>query len=201
MNKKIEHYRISYLLSQRNILGAVSALLLGIVTLQAIFLFFRNERIIISPPELHQSYWVEGNRFSEGYLEEMAAFYAHLLLDVSADTLLYQGEVALRAVDADSYSRIRTKLFADEKKLKKENVTSRFEPKKAIVSRDALEVQLKGTMTQFVSGKQVTSFEETFIIRFSAYKGKLFIKDFALMETKNKKFDDDAIKNQSGDKS
>jgi conjugal transfer pilus assembly protein TraE len=174
---------------------------LAIVTLQAIFLFFRNEKIIISPPELHQRYWVEGDRFSEGYLEEMAVFYAHLLLDVSADTLLYQGEVALRAVDADSYSRIKTKLFADVKKLKKENVTSRFEPKKAIVSRDTMEVQLLGTMTQFVSGKQVTSFEEKFVIRFSAYKGKLFIKDFALMETKNTKFDDDAEKNQAGDQS
>ena len=176
-------------------------MLLGVVTLQAIFLFFRHERIIISPPELHQRYWVEGDRFSEGYLEEMAVFYAHLLLDVSADTLLYQGEVVLRAVDADSYSRIKTKLFADSAKLRKENVTSRFEPKKALITRDALEVHLQGTMTHFVSGKQVTSFEEEFVIRFSAYKGKLFIKDFALIETKNTKFNDDAIKNNLGDKS
>lgn len=194
MDKKIEQHRISYLLSQRNILGSVSVILLGIVTLQSIFLFFRNERIIISPPELHQRYWVEGDRFSEGYLEEMAVFYAHLLLDVSADTLLYQGEVALRAVDAESYSRLKTKLFADADKLKKENVTSRFEPKKAIISRDTLDVQLQGTMTHFVSGKQVTSFDETFVIRFSSYKGKLFIKDFALLETKNTKFKGEAEK-------
>lgn len=191
MQKKIEQHRISYLLSQRNILAGVSVLLFSIVLLQSIFLFFRNERIIISPPELHQSYWVEGDRFSEGYLEEMAVFYAHLLLDVSAETLLYQGEVVLRSVDADSYSRIKTKLFADAAKLKKENVTSRFEPKKAIISRQNLDVQLKGTMTHYISGKQISSYEETFVIRFSAYKGKLFIKDFALLETKNKKYNDD----------
>ncbi len=192
MDKILEKNRISYLLSQRNILAAVAALLLAIVFLQSIFLFFRSERIIISPPELHQRYWVEGDRFSEGYLEEMAVFYAHLLLDVSAETLLYQGEVALRAVDADSYSRIKTKLFADAAKLKKENVTSRFEPKTATVSRDSLEVQLKGTMTHYVSGKNVSSFEETFVIRFSSVKGKLYIKDFALIDTKNKNFNEDA---------
>jgi conjugal transfer pilus assembly protein TraE len=191
MQKKIEQHRISYLLSQRNILAGASAFLLSIVFLQAIFLFFRNEKIIISPPELHQQYWIEGDRFSEGYLEEMAIFYAHLLLDVSAETLLYQGEVILRSVDADSYSRIKTKLFADAAKLKKENVTSRFEPKKAIISRQNLDVQLKGTMTHYISGKQISSFEETFVIRFSAYKGKLYIKDFALLETKNKKYNDD----------
>jgi conjugal transfer pilus assembly protein TraE len=190
MKRSFEHNRISYLLAQRNSLAGLCAVLLAAVLLQSVFLFFRHERIIISPPELHQSYWVEGNRFSEGYLEEMGVFFAHLLLDVSAETLLYQGEVALRSVDADSYSRIKTKIFADAARLKKENVTSRFEPKKARVSRDQLEVQLKGTMTQYVSGKSVSSFEETFVVRFSAYKGKLFLKDFALLETKNTKFND-----------
>ncbi len=190
MKRAFEHNRISYLLAQRNSLAGLCAVLLAAVLLQSVFLFFRHERIIISPPELHQSYWVEGNRFSEGYLEEMGVFFAHLLLDVSAETLLYQGEVALRSVDADSYSRIKTKIFADAARLKKENVTSRFEPKKARVSRDQLEVQLKGTMTQYVSGKSVSSFEETFVVRFSAYKGKLFLKDFALLETKNVKFND-----------
>lgn len=191
MEKKIEQQRISYLLSQRNILAGVTFLLLCVVLLQSIFLFFRTERIIISPPELHQRYWVEGDRFSEGYLEEMAVFYAHLLLDVSAETLLYQGEVVLRSVDADSYSRLKTKLFADAAKLKKENVTSRFEPKKAIISRQHMEVHLKGTMTHFISGKPISSFEETFVIRFSAYKGKLYIKDFALVATNNTKHNDD----------
>ena len=73
MDKILENNRISYLLSQRNILATVSVVLWRLF-LQSIFLFFRSERIIISPPELHQRYWVEGNRFSEGYLEEMAVF-------------------------------------------------------------------------------------------------------------------------------
>lgn len=190
MNRLFEQNRISYLLSQRNILGGLSAILLGIVVLQSLFLFCRHERIIVSPPELHQSYWVEGDRFSESYLEEMAVFFAHLLLDVSAESLLYQGEVVLRHVDAESYSRIRTKLFVDSAQLKKENATSRFQPKKAIVSRESMEVQLKGTMTQYVSGKDVSNFEETFVVRFSAKNGTIYLKDFALLATKNKKFDD-----------
>ena len=191
MNRLFEQTRIAYLVSQRNILAGLSSVLLGIVLLQSIFLFFRHERIIVSPPELHQSYWVEGNRFSESYLEEMAVFFAHLLLDVSSDSLLYQGEVILRHVDAESYSRIRTKLFADAAQLKKENATSRFQPKKAIVSRNSMEVQLKGTMTQYVSGKAVSSYEETFVVRFSAKNGTIYLKDFALLATKNKTFNDD----------
>jgi conjugal transfer pilus assembly protein TraE len=194
MNKNIEQHRISYLLSQRNILAGTSTVLLTTVLLQSIFLFFRNERIIISPPELHQSYWVEGDRFSESYLEEMATHFAHLLLDVSADSLLYQGEVVLRSVDASSYSRIRTKLLADVQKLKKENVTSRFEPKSAFIAKNSLEVQLKGTMTHYISGKAISAYDETFVIRFSAHKGKIYIKDFSLLDTKNKNFNDDVEK-------
>ncbi len=194
MNRLFEQTRISYLVSQRNILAGLSSVLLGAVFLQSIFLFFRNERIIVSPPELHQRYWVEGDRFSESYLEEMAVFFAHLLLDVSAESLLYQGEVVLRHVDAESYSRIRTKLFADAAQLKKENATSRFQPKKAIVSRNSMEVQLKGTMTQYVSGKDVSHYEETFVVRFSAKNGTIYLKDFALLSTKNKDFNDDVEK-------
>lgn len=194
MNRLFEQTRISYLVSQRNILTGLSSVLLVVVFLQSIFLFFRQERIIVSPPELHQSYWVEGNRFSESYLEEMAVFFAHLLLDVSSESLLYQGDVILRHVDAESYSRIRTKLFADAAQLKKENATSRFQPKKAIVSRKSMEVQLKGTMTQYVSGKDVSSYEETFVVRFSAKNGTIYLKDFALLATKNKNFNDDVEK-------
>jgi len=194
MNRLFEQTRISYLVSQRNILAGLSSVLLVVVFLQSIFLFFRHERIIVSPPELHQSYWVEGNRFSESYLEEMAVFFAHLLLDVSSESLLYQGDVILRHVDAESYSRIRTKLFADAAQLKKENATSRFQPKKAIVLRKSMEVQLKGTMTQYVSGKDVSSYEETFVVRFSAKNGTIYLKDFALLSTKNKNFNDDVEK-------
>jgi conjugal transfer pilus assembly protein TraE len=194
MNRLFEQTRISYLVSHRNILAGLCSVLLAIVLLQSIFLFFRHERVIVSPPELHQSYWVEGDRFSESYLEEMAVFFAHLLLDVSSESLLYQGEVILRHVDAESYSRIRTKLFADAAQLKKENATSRFQPKKAIVSRDSMEVKLKGTMTQYVSGKDVSSYEETFVVRFSAKNGTIYLKDFALLDTKNKKFADDVEK-------
>ena len=194
MNRLFEQTRISYLVSQRNILAGLSSVLLVVVFLQSIFLFFRHERIIVSPPELHQSYWVEGNRFSESYLEEMAVFFAHLLLDVSSESLLYQGDVILRHVDAESYSRIRTKLFADAAQLKKENATSRFQPKKAIVSRKSMEVQLKGTMTQYVSGKDVSSYEETFVVRFSAKNGTIYLKDFALLATRNKNFNDDVEK-------
>lgn len=194
MNKNIEQHRIAYLLSQRNILAGTSFVLLTVVFFQSIFLFFKNERIIISPPELHQSYWVEGDRFSGSYLEEMAIHFAHLLLDVSGDNLLYQGEIVLRSVDADSYSRIRTKLIADAQKLKRENVTSRFEPKKAVIRQDSLEVQLKGVMTHSIAGKSIAAYEETFVIRFSSYQGKLYVRDFALLDTKNKNFNDDVEK-------
>jgi len=55
-------------------------------------------------------------------------------------------------------------------------------------------VQLKGTMTQYVSGKDVSSYEETFVVRFSAKNGTIYLKDFALLATKNKNFNDDVEK-------
>lgn len=196
MNYEIEKNRIYYLLSQRNFLLGLSSVLLMIVLLQSVFLFLRNEKIIITPPELKESFWVEGNRFSKNYLEEMASFYAHLLLDVSPETLLYQGEIVLRSADPSSYSRLKLKLFQDHKKMKRENSTSHFHPQKAVIDTQNLQVQLEGLMNQYVSGKLVSSYQEKFVIRFSASKGKLFIKDFVLVDTKNQKFNEEVETNK-----
>ena len=91
MKFAIHQKRLTYLNVQRNLLIALSAILLTIVLLQTLLLFFKKERMIISPPELKQSYWVEGERFSNSYLEEMALFFTHLLLDVTEANVLPQG--------------------------------------------------------------------------------------------------------------
>ena len=64
MDFSLQQKRLTYLHVQRNILAGIVAVGLIVLLLQTWLLFFKQERVIISPPELNQSYWVEGHRFS-----------------------------------------------------------------------------------------------------------------------------------------
>ena len=90
---KFEFYqkRLSHVNVQRNFLICFAVVMLLVMLLQTLLLFVKQQRVIISPPELKQSYWVQGNLLSKSYVEEMALFFAHLLLDVTESNLLLQG--------------------------------------------------------------------------------------------------------------
>lgn len=72
--------RLQRLIHQRNLFVGISSVLLMANLLLAFKNFFYKERVVIVPPELHQSFWVEGNRVSNHYLEEMALFFAQVLI-------------------------------------------------------------------------------------------------------------------------
>src|ERR1700758_1710406 len=118
MKFSLSQKKLSHLNVQRDALAALSLIMLLIVLLQTILLFLKKERVIVSPLDAKQSYWVEGNRFSPSYLEEMALFFCHLLLDITQSNVLPQGEVLLRHISPKTYGAFKVKLLEDEKRLK-----------------------------------------------------------------------------------
>jgi len=150
---------------------------------QSLWLFWRHERIIITPPQLTQSFWIEGNQFSPQYLEEMALHYAHFLLDVTEKNILYQGDILLRYVTPESYGAFKAKLLADEKQLKQDHLSTRFSPTDVVVYPERLAVELSGELMSYVADKKISQVKETYQIRFRNQSGKLLIEDFSLVQS------------------
>ena len=87
---------------QRNLLLGLNGVLLILLLIMSLCLFFKRERIVVLPPEVRREFWIEGNRFSPGYLEEMAAYFLHLSLDVNQSTLIYNTGILMRYADSTS---------------------------------------------------------------------------------------------------
>ena len=51
-----------------------------------------SERTILVPPEIHQSFWVSGQKVSVEYLKEMAYWYAGLALNITPHVADFQKE-------------------------------------------------------------------------------------------------------------
>lgn len=183
MKLSFQEKRLTSILFHRNVLAGLSIMLLITNILQSILLFFKTERIIFMPAESKQSYWIEGNRFAPTYLEEQALYFAHLLLDITEKNILHQGDILLRYVDSQTYGNFKTKLYEDENRLKKDNLSLHFTPVECEVFPEKLTVHITGDLIGYISSKQVTSYREKYAISFSSTKGRLFLKSFEIMST------------------
>jgi conjugal transfer pilus assembly protein TraE len=183
MDLHLNQQRLGDLKFQRNTVAGLCAVLLSINAIQTSYLFFRNERVVITPPQLTQGFWVEGNRFSPQYLEEMALHYAHFLLDVTEKTILYQGEIILRYVVPESYGTFKAKLLDDEKHLKTNHLSTRFAPSDVVISPDQLKVDITGELMSYVADKKLSQHRETYRFQFHNQSGRLLIKNFSLLKS------------------
>lgn len=191
MDFHLNQHRLSDLKFQRDTIAGICAILLGINAVQSLWLFFRHERVIITPPQLSQEFWVEGNRFSSQYLEEMALHYAHFLLDVTEKTILHQGEIIMRYVVPEAYGAFKAKLLEDEKRLKKNQLSTRFAPSGVTVSPERLSVEITGELMSYVGDKRISRVQETYRFQFQSQSGRLLIKSFTLVKSDQKATDGD----------
>lgn len=182
--------RIGNLSIQRNALLGLNCGLFTITLLLIVLLFFKNEKTIISPPELKQSYWVEGNRFSPSYLEEMALYFTHLLLDVTESNIMPQGEILLRYISPDSYGHFKAKIIQDEKKLKKEQLSLHFLAQDIHVFPSTLTAEVGGDLISYVGSQRVSSVRETYRIVFKQKLGRLFLESFQIVKSEKEQGDE-----------
>ena len=183
---------MGHLYSQRNAYAALSCGLLIVTLLLTTLLFFKNEKTVISPPELKQSYWIEGNRFSPSYLEEMALYFTHLILDVTESNVIPQGEILLRYISPSAYGNFKAKILQDEKRLKKEQLSLHFSPNDIHLFPNTLTAEIGGDLISYVGSKKVASNRETYRIVFKQRLGRLFLESFQMVKSEKEHIDETA---------
>lgn len=187
MKFALSQKRLSNLLVQRNALAGLSLLLLSLALLQSLFLFLKKERVIVTPLDAKQSYWVEGNRFSPSFLEETALFFCHLLLDITEVSVIPQGEVLLRHIAPQAYGTFKLKLLQDEKRLKKEQLSLHFVPQTIQLFPEVLRVEVTGDLLSYVARDKVSQTRETYRLQFAQQKGRLWLQEFKLVKSEQGK--------------
>ena len=183
MNTRLLNHRLSDLLKQRNLLLSLVCALLIINLTQALFTLFRNERIVMVPLDLKQEVWLEKKQVSPSYLEEIALSFADLILEVSPSSAAYKREIILRHTTSEGYGLLKIQLLEEEKRLKKEHVTTSFQAHSVKVNASQLAVDLTGDLLRFVGEKRISQSRDTYRFQFEYRMGRLFIKSFKLIQS------------------
>src|SRR5437660_12446522 len=88
----------------------------------------KSERIILVPPHIKRTLWVEGGEVSKEYLEEMGAYLSKLLLDLSPTSFSYNHETLLKYAAPEAYGTLKKQLLKDGEQYTKLQLSTHFRP-------------------------------------------------------------------------
>ncbi len=171
------------LASARRAFTFLLALLLGSMLTNLILAAFAfrmssHERVVVVPPTVHKAFWVEDERVSAEYLEQMGYFLMQLTLNVSPLSVDHQSKVLLQYAAPAAYGELRTALSSAAERLKRDGAATVFSPHDLIVDERALKVGIRGQLTTFISDRRVSEVAKGYAVEFQYTAGQIFLKSF-----------------------
>ena len=136
------------------------------------------ERVILVPPTIHKSFWVETEQVSAEYLEQMGYFLIQLVLNVTPQSVDYQSKTLLQYAAPASYGELKTSMAVAGERLKRDGAATVFSARTLNVDQRALKVAVEGQLTTFVSDRRVSEVFKSYLIELQYTQGKIVIKSF-----------------------
>ena len=137
-----------------------------------------HQRIVVVPPNIHKTFWVESDRVSSEYLEQMGYFLMQLTLNVTPQSVDHQAKVLLQYAAPASFGELRTALLAAAERLKRDGASTIFSARDLMVDERALKVGVRGQLTTFISDRRVSDVSKGYAIELQYSGGRLFLKSF-----------------------
>ncbi len=169
--------------SARRATSFLVALLVGSMLVNLVLAVFAarlsgHERIVVVPPNIHKTFWVESDRVSSEYLEQMGYFLMQLTLNVTPQSIDHQAKLLLQYAAPASFGELRTALLAAAERLKRDGASTVFSAQDLVVDERALKVGVRGQLTTFISDRRVSEVSKAYAIELQYSGGRLFLKAF-----------------------
>ena len=137
-----------------------------------------SERTILVPPEVHKTFWVSDQKVSAEYLEEMAYWYAGLVLNVTPHLADYQKNLFLKYAAPSDYGRLQAEYGARTEFIRKNNASTQFSPQSVMPDEAAMKVALTGVLLTWVGDKKASEKQTTSVVGFRYLNGRLHVSEF-----------------------
>lgn len=158
---------------------AIGALAAGLCLALAIILHLLGAvRTVIVPPSINKTFWVSGDKASSEYLEQMGAFIAWLILDVTPATIDWKKDLLLGYVDPAQYGPLKTRQEAEAERLKRINATTAFLPQQLVASEDTQSLVVRGRLRTLVNGYETANDLKAYRIEFAHSGARMHVISF-----------------------
>jgi conjugal transfer pilus assembly protein TraE len=137
-----------------------------------------RERVVLVPPTINKSFWVESERVSAEYLEQMAYFLLQLTLNVTPQSVEHQSRVLLQYAAPASYGDLRAVLTTAADRIKRDGASTVFSAQELSVDERTQRVGVRGLLTTFISDRRVSEVAKGYAIELQYAGGRTFLKTF-----------------------
>lgn len=166
--------------SARRATGILAVLLLAslLVNIALSVLSLRmsgRERIVLVPPSVHKSFWVDAERASAEYLQQMAYFLMQLTLNVTPHSVDHQSAVLLQYAAPAAYGELRSTMAANAARLKRDGASTHFSPRELFVDEATQRVGVRGQLTTYVSDRRVSEVSKAYAIELQYAGGRIYL--------------------------
>jgi conjugal transfer pilus assembly protein TraE len=131
---------------------------------------------IVLPAEPTKSFWLDDEKVSPEYLEQMALFVVQLMLNNSPETMRYNVEKVLRYVEPASRGPLEVALTAQARALKQSSASTAFVASSVEVQDGLMRAAVKGRLRRFIASQQTSSSPSCWIVEFHYAGGRLWVK-------------------------
>jgi len=135
----------------------VLMLFISIALILSLSVFRVKERIVVSPPEISRKFWVEANRASPAYLEQMGVFFATLAGNLSPANAGYNVDALLPYIPTSTFGGMKAELGAQAAYIVRNNITQAFFPSAVQVNPDESRVVVEGTAVRNIGTVKISS--------------------------------------------
>lgn len=137
-----------------------------------------HERVVVVPPTIHKTFWVESDRVSAEYLEQMGYFLMQLTLNVTPMSVDHQARLLLQYAAPASFGELRAALAAAGQRLKRDSASTVFSAQDVSVDERGLRVGVRGQLTTYISDRRVSDVSKGYAIELQYAAGRVFLKAF-----------------------
>lgn len=154
------------------------SLLLNVLLVVYQFENLGNERIMLVPPNITKTFWVDGQHVSPEYLSEMGLFFCYLRLNATPSNVDQQHQVLLRYIYPNFYSEIKSILEQEEERIKSFHIAMNFFPTNVEVNENNWFVRITGDLQSTIGEEKQEPRHISYQIGFHYDAGRLLVKSF-----------------------
>lgn len=180
MKLQIQKSLLQYAIRRRNgyLVIACGSLLLNILLSIGLISMVGREKVIIVPPGISQSFWVNSTAFSPTYLAEMSHFFAVLRFSITPSSAEDQRGTLLRYVSPEYYEALKLQLISEANNMTHNHICTAFYPIDIKVDTKHLEALVAGDLVSTVGNNQLPAKRVTYKIIFTQNNHRLLVKQF-----------------------
>lgn len=135
-------------------------------------------RTVVVPPSINKSFWVSRDKASGEYLEQMGAFIAWLVLDVTPASIDWKKDILLGYVDPAQYGPLKTRQEVEAERLKRINAATAFAPQQLVASEDTQSLVVRGRLRTLVNGFETANDLKAYRIEFGHAGARMHVLAF-----------------------